>query len=140
MSLVEFNIYNGIKNYITDDTYELSFRENKLVFESSDFCFNVDADDGYLRVDKKTWELMSKFYASEFLEGGFVCLIEGEKDEFGNVYVSSFIETIKVNGLEVFNINDYKIYLNYYEDYDFVEPFFSLKNELSLDIKFQKWD
>ena len=140
MSLVEFNIYNGIKNYITDDTYELSFRENKFVFESSDFCFNVDADDGYLRVDKKTWELMSKFYASEFLEGGFVCLIEGEKDEFGNVYVSSFIETIKVNGLEVFNINDYKIYLNYCEDYDYVESYLSLKNEFSLDIKFQKCD
>ena len=140
MSLVEFNIYNGIKNYITDDTYELSFRENKFVFESSDFCFNVDADDGYLRVDKKTWELMSKFYASEFLEGGFVCLIEGEKDEFGNVYVSSFIETIKVNGLEVFNINDYKIQLNWYEDYDYVESFLFFKNELKLDVKTQKWD
>ena len=140
MSLVEFNIYNGIKNYITDDTYELSFRENKFVFESSDFCFNVDASSGCLRIDKQTWELMSKFYVPEFLECGFIPLIEGEKDEFGNVYVSNFIETVKVNGLEVFNINDYKIYLNYCEDDDYVEPFFSLKNEFSLDVKFQKWD
>ena len=139
MSLVEFCIYEGIKSYKDDDSYEIIFHENKFVFESNEFQFNINTNYCSLYVDRKTLKLMSNFYTEDFLESDFIQLVTGEKDNEGNCYVSSFVKTIKVNGETVFDISDYELYLNYEDGEEYVESCMSPKNNLKLDVTFQKW-
>ena len=127
MSVVEFNIYQGILTEMEDKSCEVVFVENKFVFKSNEFCFNVNADAGYILLDKKTFAMMSEFYPKAYVEGGIIKLITTKKHENGGIYVSRFVNNIKVDGREVFNIQDYQFELTTYENHDYAEVLLGLK-------------
>ena len=97
--------------------------EHNFIFESDDFFLRIDVEGVSLYFDDKTKRLIENFYQRNEpnLKYNSLSLVEAEKNIFGELYVSSFIESVKVNGSEVFNIKNYEIELISREGSEIVE-------------------
>ena len=76
-----------------------------------------------LYFDDKTKRLIENFYQMDEpnLKYNSLPLVEAQKSVFGKVYVTSFIESVKVNGAELFNIKNHEVELISREGSEFVE-------------------
>ena len=97
--------------------------EHNFIFESDDFFLRIDVEGVSLYFDDKTKRLIENFYQRNEpnLKYNSLSLVEAGKNIFGELYVSSFIESVKVNGSEVFNIKNYEIELISREGSEIVE-------------------
>lgn len=118
LSLVEINMREAFWHTNGDDYFEHNF-----IFESDDFFLRIDTEGVSLYFDDKTKRLIENFYQRDEpnLKYNSLSLVEAGKNIFGELYVSSFIESVKVNGSEVFNIKNYEVELSSREGSEFVE-------------------
>ena len=118
MSLVEINMRELFSHTNGDDYFEHNF-----MFEADDFFLRIDVQGVSLYFDDKTKRLIGNFYQMDEpnLKNNLLPLVEAQKSVFGEVYVTSFIESVKVNGAELFNIKNYEVELISRENSEFVE-------------------
>ena len=97
--------------------------EHNFIFEADGFFLRIDVQGVSLYFDDKTKRLIENFYQMDEpnLKYNSLPLVEAQKNVFGELCVTSFIESVKVNGAELFNIKNYEVELISRENSEFVE-------------------
>lgn len=153
MSIIEISYYQGFEGYEKDDLISNShylqqkddvfsnthYLEHKIVFEVNDFILNIDTYYGMIVCDEKIGKIINKYIpgllehyenSKEYGE----CLVQTAKDTDGDPYVRWFLKTIKINGVEIFNIDNYNLEVTVDEDGKTRECYMSEKNPTDITV------